>query len=147
MHPPKVDSEALTVAMAIAPAAYARNRMFAFFTHPEVRRAKRRASLLRGLARQLAGAQGPVEDLGVERRGATTALSYRIASLHLERRAELSGLEAACVAYLAGRGGATALPVGLGDRALLQEALHRLAAGLSLRGVPTPELPPELSGE
>ena len=50
-HPHElVDEGALTVAMAIAPGVYARNRMFAFYKHPGVARARARAATLRGMA-------------------------------------------------------------------------------------------------
>ena len=56
---PAIDLEALTLAMALAPGVYARNRHFALFKqHPEVARARARAAVLRGLVRQLSGAHG-----------------------------------------------------------------------------------------
>jgi hypothetical protein len=139
--PSALDAEALVVAMAVAPGAYARNRMFGFFKDPEVRRAKRRAATLRGLVRQLGGAQGKVDRLEVARPAEGRAVvRYRIASLHLERSAELSELELACVVYMAGRAGVAGLHVGGADRARLHAALRRLAVGLALSGVDAPDV-------
>jgi hypothetical protein len=127
-----IDRDALTVAMSVAPGAYARNRMFSLHKHPEVQRARARAAIVRGLVRQLSGALGTVEGLVVERShaGGRALLQYRIANLHLERRVELTDVEAACVMYLAGRVGAAGLRPSAEDRALLQVALRRMTAGL-----------------
>jgi hypothetical protein len=122
-----VDPEALTVAMAIAPGAYARNRLFALYENPEVRRARSRSSLLRGLARQLAGSHGPLEGLAIDRSLRGVHVRYRVAAVHLDRRSDLSELEAACVLHLAARGGARGLAPNAEDRARLDGALRRLA--------------------
>ena len=45
--------EALTVAMALAPGVYARNRMFELFANAGVKRAKSRAATLRGIVKHL----------------------------------------------------------------------------------------------
>jgi hypothetical protein len=134
---PHVELPALTVAMAVAPTVYTRNRMFAFFKDPEVRRARARAAQIRGIVRQLAGASGAVEDCTFTRgRGvedaATVCLSYRIARIHLERHVELTELESACLLYLATKAGISGLVAGPAERALLDAALRRLAVGLEL---------------
>jgi hypothetical protein len=134
-----VDADALTVAMAVAPGVYARNRMFTLFTDPEVRRAKARGGILRGVVRQLSGAQGQVDRVtfsrgpGVSPDGKVRCiLRYRIARMKLERFVEMTELEAACVVYLASRAGLSGMHATEGDRALLDGALKRLANGLEL---------------
>jgi hypothetical protein len=122
-----LDPEALTVAMAIAPGAYARNRLFALYQDPEVRQARARASLLRGLARQLAGSHGPLEGLAIDRSSRVVHMRYRIAAVRMDRRSHLSELEAACVMHLAARGGAPGFAPSAEDRARLEFALRRLA--------------------
>ena len=128
-----MDQEALTVAMTVAPGVYTRNRMFAFYKDPEVRRAKQRSAILRGVVRQLTGANGQPEDVTLSRgaRGACM-LRYRIASVRLARSLELSTLEAACVVYLGARAGVATLHPTAEDRALIEGALRRLASGLEL---------------
>jgi hypothetical protein len=127
-----VDEGALTVAMAIAPGVYARNRMFAFYKHPGVGRARARAATLRGMIRQLRGLHGEVCDFAFERGHGGAVVSYRIARLRLERQVELTDLEAACFAYLAARAGLAAVSAGVDDRALVEDALKRLAIDLRI---------------
>jgi hypothetical protein len=121
-----VDRDALTVSMAIAPGVFARNRLFAFFKDPEVKRAKARAAVLRGIARQLCGAYGDVEGLVIERQGRNCSLRYRIVRVRLERTIELTDIEAACVAYIASKSGVTVLKLSAEDRAMLDATLRRL---------------------
>ncbi len=130
----RIDVEALTIAMAIAPGAYARNRLYTFHKHPDVRRAKRRAATLRGIVRQLLGTQGRVDGLTMEHgpRAGRVLLRLRLPAVRLERQTELSEAEAACVLILAARAGAKGLPL-LGDeRAVVHAALRRLTTGLML---------------
>jgi hypothetical protein len=109
---------------------YARNRMFAFFKDPGVRRARDRASLLRGMVRQLAGAQGAAVVVAFDRGGARCRLTYRVPAIHLERVIDLDPQEAACLAYLLGRSGASVLGCSdeqaATDRASVEAALIRL---------------------
>jgi hypothetical protein len=90
---------------------------------------------LRGIARQLGGAQGTVEGLSVERDGAVVRIRYRVPGVRMERRATLSEVEHACVAYLAARAGITALRACDDDRARIDAALRRLAEGLGLAAI------------
>jgi hypothetical protein len=129
--PHVVDEGALTVAMAVAPGVYARNRMFAFHKDPAVRRARARAATIRGLVRQLQGAHGAPCEL-VLARGARCVLKYRIDRLRLERKVELTEIEAACFAYLAARAGVRDVHATAEDRAMVDAALRRLATGLDL---------------
>jgi hypothetical protein len=126
--PARLDPEALTVAMAVAPGVYARNRHYALYTDPRVRYARARASLLRGLARQLAGAEGPLDAVAIERAALNVQLRYRVARLRMERTAELSPVEAACVFHLASRAGVSGFAPTGEDRMRLFAALRRLAA-------------------
>jgi hypothetical protein len=127
-----IDRDALTVAMAIAPGVYARNRMFAFHRDPEVKRAKARAAVLRGLVRQLSGSHGAIEGLVIERghSGGRALVRYRLANLRFERHAELSEVEASCLLYMAMRAGAAGLHPSAEDRAVLHGALRRLVPGV-----------------
>jgi hypothetical protein len=127
-----VEADALVVGMSLVPALLSRNRSFALFEDPVVRRARRRAGLLRGIVRQLAGAHGQVESLLVARSTGGCELSYRLPGMKMQRRASLSDLELACVHYLAGRAGAAGIRATEEERAAIDGALRRLAAGLRL---------------
>jgi hypothetical protein len=138
-----VEPDALVVAMTLVPHLYARNRSFALFEDPEVRRARRRAGVLRGIVRQLTGAHGHVEGLAIVH-GAAGAhaggggggdafeIRYRVPGLRIERRASVSQPELACVRYLAGKAGVEGLHATDEDRAWIDRALRRLASGLRL---------------
>jgi hypothetical protein len=139
-----VERDALIVGMTLVPHLYSRNKSFALFEDPEVRRARRRAAILRGIVRQLTGVQGHVEGLVVAHgavgshaaHGAagqgTCELRYRVPSLHIERRASMNDAELACVRYLAGRAGVAGLHATDEDRTRIDAALRRLAVGLRL---------------
>jgi hypothetical protein len=132
-----VDREALVVGMTLVPGLVSRNRSFALFENPEVRRARVRAALLRGIVRQLTGTQGRVEAFGVVAAAVTGAreVRYSLPGLRMQRRALLSDVEYACVAYLAGRAGVASLSADAEDRARIDAALQRLAAGLQLQSI------------
>jgi hypothetical protein len=132
---PAVDREALVVGMTLVPGLVSRNRSFALFENPEVRRARVRAALLRGIVRQLTGTQGRVEAFGVVAATGAREVRYSLPGLRMQRRALLSDVEYACVAYLAGRAGVAALSADAEDRARIDAALRRLAAGLQLQGI------------
>ena len=127
-----LDREALVVGMTLVPGLVSRNRSFALFENPEVRRARVRAALLRGIVRQLTGTQGRVESFGVAGGTGAREMRYSLPGLSLERRAVLSDVEYACVAYLAGRAGVSCLRADDSDRARIDAALMRLATGLKL---------------
>jgi hypothetical protein len=133
---PAVDREALVVGMTLVPGLVSRNRSFALFEHPDVWRARVRAALLRGIVRQLTGTQGRVEAFGVRPSGGgahgAREVRYSLPGLRLERRALLSDVEYACVAYLAGRAGVAELRADADDRARIDAALRRLAGDLKL---------------
>jgi hypothetical protein len=119
--------------MTLVPGLWPRNRAFAFYESPEVRHAKRRSSVLRGIVWQLARAG--VEGLVIERGAEACELRYRLPGLKVERRAVLTELELACVRYLAGRAGVQGLGASEEDRVGIDEALRRLAAGLRLEEI------------
>jgi hypothetical protein len=128
-----LDREALVVGMTLVPGLLSRNRAFALFQDPEVRRARVRAALLRGIVRQLSGVQGAVERLEVVAGPGDRELRYRVAGIRMDRRATLSDAEYACVAYLAGRARVAGLQASDDDRARIEAALRRLSAGLKLQ--------------
>src|ERR1700761_973993 len=126
--PNPLDGDALTVAMAVAPGVYARNRFFRLFQEPEVRRAKARAALLRGIVEHLRRVSKPEADgaIRVDRMGGRALVSYRMPGLHFSRRAELTDLELECLRFLAARAGVAGVP-GEVDKEALLAALRRLA--------------------
>ncbi len=127
----EIDRDALLVAMTVVPGLYSRNRMFALYNDPHVKYAKARSAILRGVVRHLLGTSGEAEVELAKAEGGIV-LRYRIERMRMERRIELSELEAACVAYLSGRGGCSALHATDRDRALIEAALKRLSLGLQL---------------
>jgi hypothetical protein len=120
--------EALTVAMALAPGIYTRNRMFAFFAAPAVRRARVRAGVLRGIVRQLPRASRV--DLAGEPPLASGepryVLRYQLPEVHLSRIAELTRVELAALRLLAARAAASALPPSEEDHAIVNATLSGL---------------------
>ncbi len=126
-----LDTAALVTAMAVAPGVYARNRMFAFFKDPAVRRARDRAALLRGMVRQLAGAHGDAVIVAFDRTAERCKLRYRVPAIRLERVVHLDAQEAACLSYLVGRSGCPVLALSesdaAADRAAVEAALRRLS--------------------
>lgn len=132
-----VDRDALVVGMTLVPGLCSRNKSFALFEDPEVRRARRRSSLLRGLVRQLAGAHGRIDELHVAHGGDSVELRYRVPGLSVARRSTLTPLELACVRYLATRAGVPGLHASDEERAAIDAALRRLAGGLRLTELDT----------
>jgi len=122
--------ESLTVAMALAPGVYSRNRMFALFAQAGVGRAKFRAATLRGLVKQLKNAQG----ITVESEGAEHVLRFQLPALRLSRVAQLTSLELATLRVLAARAGLPCLPPEPEDRALVDATLARLIEGSGSSG-------------
>jgi hypothetical protein len=131
----RTEGEALVVGMTLVPGLLSRNRSFALFEDPDVRRARRRAAILQGIVRQLTGAQGEIDSLRVARRTAGCELSYRLPGMKMQRRASLTDVELACVQYLASRAGVAGIHTTEEDRAAIEAALRRLGAGLRLAGI------------
>jgi hypothetical protein len=134
--------EALTVAMALAPGVYARNRMFELFANAGVKRAKSRAATLRGIVKHL----GRACALTLERDASAGCaarntlgqvdfvLRYEIPVMRLTRVVELSRVELAALRLLAERAGAACLLPDDEDRALVETALARLLDPVSSTG-------------
>ncbi len=115
--------ESLTVAMALAPGVYSRNRNFGLFANPAVQRAKSRAAMIRGIAQHLRRACA----VSLEQEGeGNFVLRYQIPALRLTRVAELSRIELSTLRLLAVRVGATCLLPDDEDRAVVQRALAGL---------------------
>jgi hypothetical protein len=119
--------EALTVAMALAPGVYARNRMYDLFANAGVQRAKSRAATLRGIVKHL----GRASELRLDRanphaRPGGFVVRYEIPALCLSRVVELTRVELATLRILAARAGATCLAPEADDRALVETSLARL---------------------
>lgn len=127
-----LDPDALTVAMAVAPGVYSRNRFFHLHKDPDMRRARRRAAVLRGIVQHLVALQRegalPANVLGMDRHGGRVKVVYKMPALSFERHAELTELEASCFLYLAERAGLGLSP-SQGERDGLHAALRRLAGG------------------
>lgn len=121
-----LDEPALVVAMVVVPALYSRNKMFALFNDPRLRRARRRAIALRTAIRQLAS--GAAEDLRLEVVGpALTRLTYELPRLHFTRTIELAATERACLVYAVDRERPGVLPCSAEDRSVVERTLARLA--------------------
>jgi hypothetical protein len=124
------DREALTVAMALVPGMYPRNRLFALHREPEVRRARARAAMIRSVVRHLAGERGEADEIALVRHGEVSVLRYRVPQVSFARRVELSEIERACLLFLAGRAGVRGLHVTSEERSHIDAALKRLGAEL-----------------
>jgi hypothetical protein len=129
------DREALVVGMTLVPGYCSRNKCYALYEQPEVKRARARAAHLRGIVRQLGGSQGRVEGLVIERQGGGVHIRYRVPGVRMERRTLLTDVEHACVAYLATRAGVSGMSASEDDRARIDAALRRLADGLRLASI------------
>jgi hypothetical protein len=130
MAMPERRVEALTVAMALAPGVYVRNRMFDFFAQAGVQRARSRAATLRGIVPQLGRAcvvtlsnEGGGRSASGER---SFVLRYEIPEMRMTRIVELTRVELATLRILAARGGLHTLPPDAGDRAIVDGALSSL---------------------
>jgi hypothetical protein len=150
--------EALTVAMALAPGVYARNRMYDLFANAGVQRAKSRAATLRGIVKHLGRAcalrlERDSRDacVGRDAHGEPDfVLRYEIPALCLSRVVELTRVELATLRVLAARAGAPCLHPEDDDRVLVDTALARLllAGGdtgnlaRAAQDVATPSSPP-----
>jgi hypothetical protein len=139
--------ESLTIAMAVAPGVYARNRMFDMFTLPGVQRAKTRAAIIRGIVPHLCRAttltvtsEGPPSH---GRGEPVWVLRYAIAELRLTRVVELSPAELSALRVLASRANLRVLPMEANDKTVVDSALARLIElSASPTRAPSPSWPP-----
>jgi hypothetical protein len=122
--------DGLLCALVIAPRVYARNRFFDLFEQPVIRRVRRRASLLRGVVRQLTNSRGPRgETIGEQvLADGRVLLRYVVPGLNFTRTTALTGLEAAIVRYLVAR--SRNVPCKSEDFERIEQALAGLAGGL-----------------
>ena len=95
-----VDRDGLIAALAIAPSTYSRNKYPTLYADEAAMRTRRRARILRSLARQLAASPGGV----IERQAdGTFVVRIEIPELSYRRSATLSQLERDLVVYLSAR--------------------------------------------
>lgn len=132
MSAASIDQDALLCALILAPKTLPRNRYFALFEEPRVKRVKRRAARVRGIVRQLLdkgpnGAQITGEAVLEDGR---CLIRYRVPSLAASRTTALSPLEAAALRYALHRAGAGKLEPE--DRRTVERALAELGVGLDV---------------
>ncbi|MFO0757978.1 MAG: hypothetical protein U0359_15890 [Byssovorax sp.] len=138
------DREAYLTAMVLAPGTFARNRFFDLHAHPEMRKLRRRATLLRGiirhLGRQSALEAGEMKSLDPDADG-RTRLVYEVPSVGLRRTATLDPIELALVRFALARMPGKDAPLAHDDpdRIRIETALARLTTRLDL-----PPAPPSL---
>ena len=122
------EPEAMVVALVMAPGMYPRNRFFAMFNVPTLRKARWRAAQLRGLVNALARPSAPIADYVLERHTDHSLLSYRVPSLNARVQAYLRPHEAAVVEVAVARIRGETPPAAA--YALVQGWLGRLAPAL-----------------
>jgi hypothetical protein len=89
----------------LAPNAFSRNRFFSLFEEGPLRRARKRAKLVRGIVRQLSTPQSAEVTGKHVLEDGRVLLRYSVGKLRLERTTALSPLEAAVVDYALQRAG------------------------------------------
>lgn len=123
----RFDADALVVGMSLVPDLFSRNRMYALFEDPVVRHARSRARLLRSVLADLSGRHGPVSEVSREDgRSSDARLRYRVKSLGVERRVELTPVELAVLSLLCDKAGIASLVVTEEQRRVVGEVLSRL---------------------
>ena len=119
-----LDPDALLCALVLTPSAWSRNRFYALFQEPALQHARRRASILRGLLRQIR--KYPDGVLRFEQRDdGSVLLELGVESLGYRRSSVLSPLERALVEYALAHG--AGLPTPPGARAEVEAALAKMA--------------------
>lgn len=119
-----LDPDALLCALVLTPTAWSRNRFFALFQEPALHHARRRASILRGLLRQIRKYPGSSLRF-VERPDGAVTLELTVESLGYRRSSVLSAMERALVEYAIARG--AGLPTPPEARAKVEAALAKMA--------------------
>jgi hypothetical protein len=127
---PTLSADGLLCALVIAPQAYARNRFFSWFEQPYLRAVRHRASILRGIVRQLVGIPGQDGQIVGEQsmRDGRVLLRYVVPQLNYSRTTALSSFEAAVVRYVVAR--ARRVAPDPDDRTRVEQAVAKLAQGL-----------------
>ena len=141
MIEPPHDPEALLVALTLAPATWSRNRVFELDRDPAVRRARRRASLIRHVAADLVGRAEIAPGRVIEVRpigGDLHRVTYEVAAIGLRRATTIDALELSLLRYVLRRAArapdapeARALGEtdgGAADRARIEGTLARMRA-------------------
>jgi hypothetical protein len=126
--------DGVTAAMAMVPGLYSRNRMFALFADPVVRRARSRARTVRGLLRFVGREDARVE---VAIHGDHALVSYRIPRLRLSRSVQLGHFELALLRVLLARGPRQGSYAG----ALAEHSSDRERVDAALALLPKDEIP------
>jgi hypothetical protein len=129
-----VDHDALLCALVLAPQTFSRNRFFALYQDPSLRRIRRRAARVRGILHQLLGIGRLKAELTGEQvlDDGQVLIQFRIEDLAYERTAALSALEAASLRYALHRAGLG--PLEPHDRELVTAALHKLGRDVDVSG-------------
>ena len=127
-----IDPDALLCALVLAPQTFSRNRFFALYQDPSLRRIRRRAARVRGIVHQLLGAGRPKAELLGEQvlDDGQVLIRFRVADLAYDRNAALSELEAAAMRYALHRAGAGRLDPR--DRELVNQALSKLGREIQI---------------
>jgi hypothetical protein len=120
----ELDPDALLCALVLTPTAWSRNRFFNLFQQPALQHARRRASILRGLLRQLRKYPDALLDFDELGEGAVN-LRLEVPSLGYKRSSVLSAMERALVEYAVAHGAGRPTPVEA--RAKVEAALAKMA--------------------
>lgn len=130
MAPSTLSVDGLLCALVVAPQVYARNRFYDLFEQPALRKARRRASIVRGIIRQLVGFSGRRGQIVGEQvlADGRVMIRYIVPELNFSRTTALSALEATLVRYVVAR--ARHKVSDPEDRQRIEQALGGLAAGL-----------------
>jgi hypothetical protein len=125
--PVPIDCEALLCALVLAPSTYSRNRFFQLYQDAEVRRVRRRASIVRSLVRQFVKTE--VEPAFSTSTDGSVEVLLSAPGLGFERRTILEGLEVSLFRYQLAR--SLGRPAD-GERARVEAALAKLAGPMPL---------------
>lgn len=107
-------ADALTAALVLRRPEASRNRNFALHATPDGAEARKRASRVRGLVRQIAGAFGPAREVAVTGgHPGEVRLHFVLARISLVRDARLPLSDLSVLRVALGRAGARLLPAAL----------------------------------
>lgn len=106
-------ADALTAALVLRRPEASRNRNFVLHATSDGAQARRRASRLLGLVRQITGAFGPAREVVTELRGDEVHLRYVLARVSLVRETYLSESDLSVLRVALARAGARLLPAAL----------------------------------